>query len=51
MKRWFIIRHIRWMWLVAQLNAHIQKMQDCGLGWYLSDSDRQYLDDVWRGNR
>ena len=51
MKRWFIIRHIRWMWLLTKFNAHIQRMQDAGLGWIPAQSDIEYLEDVWKGKR
>lgn len=49
-KRWPIIRHIRYYWL--SYRVHLWAMNwgsvGIGLGWP-NESDLRWLDDIWRG--
>lgn len=49
MKRWWGIRHIRWVWLMLEFNAHMARCRALGLGLFPQQSDLDYLDDVWHG--
>lgn len=48
MKRWFLIRHIRWLWLSYRLERWWNQVGHL-LGAVRNPADLQYLDDVWRG--
>lgn len=49
MKRWPIIRHARYFWLLWQVNRHYELW--VRLGMLPVDADRDYavLDAIWRG--
>lgn len=49
MKRWFIIRHIRYFFLLILLNIHLHRMRSIGFGFFANRSDLDYLDKVWEG--
>lgn len=49
MKRWFGIRHVRWLWLAWKLEQHCQRCARLGLGFFPQESDLDYLDKVWKG--
>ena len=43
------IRHIRWLWLSYKLHQHIDWCRRTGLGFFVQQSDLDYLDRVWKG--
>lgn len=45
------IRHIRYWYLSYKLNCHIRMCREYGLGFFAQESDLQYLDDIWSGNK
>ena len=50
--RWPVIRHIRWWWLARATARHAQWWAEHGIGLgFINDSDRRYLDRVWRGEQ
>ena len=51
MKRWFLIRHVRYFVLSWRFNQFIRRGQDIGLAWIPQESDLQFLNDVWSGKQ
>lgn len=51
MKRWPIIRHVRYYYLLLQVNRHYARWQELGYFPVHSQSDYDYLDAIWRGER
>lgn len=50
MKRWPIIRHIRYWWGVYRVNRWARMWGQVGIGLgYANPSDLQVLDNIWRG--
>lgn len=47
MKRWPIIRHIRWAWHVWRFNRWARLWMS--LGYVPNESDLDHLDRIWRG--
>ena len=50
MKRMFLIRHVRWLWLNYRFAQHLAMCQKVGLGCFPAPSDLVFLDRVWRGD-
>ena len=52
MKKWWGIRHLRWLWLSYRVHrwAAMWGRVGIGLGWP-NESDYQTLDDIWAGRR
>lgn len=51
MKKWFLIRHIRWIICQIKLARHVDECRRLGLGYFAQDSDIKYLEDVWKGKK
>lgn len=51
MKRLWGIRHVRWLLAARRLGEHLDLMRQVGLGIVVSQSDIDYLDAIWRGER
>jgi hypothetical protein len=49
MKRWPIIRHIRWLYLTHRVNQHYRTWLALGYLPVNADSDYEHLDKIWRG--
>jgi hypothetical protein len=49
MKRLFLIRHVRWLWLHYRFAQHLAMCKRLGLGVFPAPSDLVFLDRVWRG--
>jgi len=49
MKRWFIIRHIRYFYLLYQVNRHYELWAKFGMLPINADKDYDVLDKVWNG--
>jgi hypothetical protein len=51
MKRFPIIRHLRWFYLTRRVHLHARRWAQLGIGLgYPNESDLQYLDAIWRGD-
>ena len=51
MKRWWGIRHIRWLYGCYQLSRWVARCQNIGLGFSASQSDIRRLDAILKGDR
>jgi hypothetical protein len=50
MKRWPVIRHIRYWWLERKVERWCWQCYQVGLGLgHMNPSDRAHLDDIWAG--
>jgi hypothetical protein len=49
MKRWPVIRHIRFYWLLVQVNRHYGLWQQLGYFPVNAEHDYAVLDRIWRG--
>lgn len=48
-KRWPIIRHIRFFWLLRQVNRHYEMWMHMGALPVYADRDYAVLDKIWAG--
>lgn len=51
MKRWPIIRHVRYFWNLYQMNKHYDLWRSLGSLPVNIDSDLAVLDEIWAGKR
>lgn len=51
MKRWPIIRHIRWLYHTRQVNRHYAFYRSLGMLPVHAEHDYAVLDEIWRGER
>jgi hypothetical protein len=51
MKRWPIIRHLRWLWLSWRVEQHYAMWRQIGALPVYRDHDQRVLDQIWRGER
>jgi hypothetical protein len=52
MKRWPVIRHIRWLWLAWRVRRWAREWGNIGIGLgYPTEHDLRVLDAIWRGER
>lgn len=51
MKRWPIIRHVRYFYLLYKVNEHYEFWAQMGMMPSNSDNDYAVLDAIWRGER
>lgn len=51
MKTWPIIRHIRYFYYVRQVNRHYEMWSSLGYLPVNAQSDIEYLNAIWRGER
>lgn len=49
MKRWPIIRHVRWLVLLCRVNKHYAVWLDLGYLPVYAQQDYDHLDRIWRG--
>jgi hypothetical protein len=51
MKRIWGIRHFRYIWHAFWLDIHVRNCAAMGFGWHANQSDIDYLDAIWRGEK
>ena len=51
MKRFPIIRHVRFFYLRWRLERWVDYCRDVGVGVFAQESDWTYLQEVWEGKR
>ena len=51
MKRWPLVRHVRYWWLRMQVNRHYAMWQTLGYLPIHAQHDYDQLDRIWRGER
>lgn len=49
MKRWWGIRHVRFVYWRYRALSFLDECRSAGLGFFLQPSDEQYLRDIWDG--
>lgn len=49
MKRWPIIRHVRYLWHAYWLDRWVRMWAQSGIGVGPAESDLRHLERIWRG--